>query len=94
MTHAQYYKEHDRDSCSDTAVNNATAEGSTGCARCTALLLDERETLLASLQALAKAGRRMVRAKSQLAKDVLELEFVDRLVESEVLLNETKVTPK
>lgn len=38
--HAEDYPEHDRTSCSDANPCNATAEGSTGCARCTALVMD------------------------------------------------------
>lgn len=37
---APNYPEHDRDSCSDAAPTNSTPEGSTGCARCTALVID------------------------------------------------------
>lgn len=37
---ASYYPEHDRTSCSDHDPSNATPDGSTGCARCTALIMD------------------------------------------------------
>lgn len=41
MTSAENYPEHNRTSCRDDNPNiNATAEGSTGCERCTAMLLD------------------------------------------------------
>lgn len=44
------HPEHDRTSCNDEGMQNADAEGSTGCARCTALVLDRdsatREVLL------------------------------------------------
>lgn len=45
MTNAEYYPTHDRTSCSDTDACNATAEGSTGCARCTAIAMDKADTL-------------------------------------------------
>lgn len=48
-----HHREHDRTSCSDAEVFNADPEGSTGCARCTALLLDQRDELLATLKELA-----------------------------------------
>ena len=44
-TNAEYYPTHDRTSCSDTDACNATAEGSTGCARCTAIAMDQADTL-------------------------------------------------
>lgn len=40
MSSAQSHPHHDRTSCSDAHPINADAEGSTGCARCTALELD------------------------------------------------------
>jgi len=40
MSSAQYHPHHDRTSCSDDHPVNTDAEGSTGCARCTALALD------------------------------------------------------
>ncbi len=46
---ASYYPQHDRTSCDDAHPVNAEAGGSHGCARCTALLLDQREELLAAL---------------------------------------------
>lgn len=39
-SHAQYYPEHERTSCSDSEPCNAEAGGSFGCARCTALAMD------------------------------------------------------
>lgn len=41
----QYYPEHDRTSCSDADPCNAEAGGSHGCARCTAIMMDERDAL-------------------------------------------------
>lgn len=53
MTHAQRYPDHCRTSCSDANPNNAEAGGSRGCARCTALLLDERDELREALRGLS-----------------------------------------
>lgn len=50
--HADFYPEHDRTSCSDDSPINADAGGSCGCARCTAILLDQRDELLAVAEAL------------------------------------------
>jgi hypothetical protein len=50
MSIAQYHPEHHRTSCSDAHPINAEAGGSNGCARCTALLLDQRDELLAALR--------------------------------------------
>lgn len=49
---AKYHPEHDRDSCSDASPNNADARGSNGCARCTAIIMDQRDELLEVLKAL------------------------------------------
>ena len=57
MSNARYYPQHDRTSCSDAHPVNATAEGSTGCARCTAILLDQREELFDALQELLAAHK-------------------------------------
>lgn len=66
------YPEHDRTSCSEDNPNiNATAEGSTGCARCTALLLErERTTRTILEQYKYGSGRRDSRA---VLKELLEL---------------------
>ena len=61
MSAAKYYPQHDRDSCGDHSIVNATAEGSTGCARCTALLLDQRDELLVELQRLLAAYRALAK---------------------------------
>lgn len=45
-SYADRHPEHDRTSCSDHKIINADAEGSTGCARCTALLMDQRDEML------------------------------------------------
>lgn len=45
---AQYYPSHARTSCSDEHPVNASGDGQ-GCARCTALLLDQRDRLQAAL---------------------------------------------
>lgn len=47
-THASLYPMHQRTSCSDREILNATGDGQ-GCARCTALLLDQRDALLEML---------------------------------------------
>ena len=52
---ASYYPEHCRTSCSDAEPINACAEGSTGCARCTALALDEIERLRARVASLEES---------------------------------------
>lgn len=52
---ASYYPEHCRTSCSDAEPINACAEGSTGCARCTALALDELERLRARVASLEES---------------------------------------
>ena len=56
----QYYPEHDRTSCSDEDACNAEAGGSHGCARCTAILLDERDALAERCERL-EAALRMAR---------------------------------
>lgn len=61
MSVTQYYPEHDRTSCSDLLPVNATAEGSTGCARCTAILLDQRDDLLEALKRILPAYREAVK---------------------------------
>lgn len=52
-----YYPEHDRTSCDDQRPINATAEGSTGCARCTAIKLDQRDQAIAHLHAILNKRR-------------------------------------
>lgn len=52
---ASYYPEHCRTSCSDAEPINACAEGSTGCARCTALALDELDRLRARVASLEES---------------------------------------
>jgi hypothetical protein len=42
---AKAHPEHDRTSCSDSDPCNADPEGSTGCARCTALIMNHSEEL-------------------------------------------------
>ncbi len=54
--HAQWHPEHARTSCSDSSIVNADPEGSTGCARCTALLLDQRKMLLAALREIERVA--------------------------------------
>lgn len=61
MNRAGYYPEHDRTSCSDANPVNSEAGGSRGCARCTAILLDQRDELLAALQRLLPAYRQAVK---------------------------------
>lgn len=51
------HPEHDRLSCSDTAPINADPAGSTGCARCTAILLEQREQAIAHLQSILNTQR-------------------------------------
>jgi len=68
---APSYPEHDRTSCNESNPNiNATADGSTGCARCTALLL-ERETMTAEFLAAYAKGTRKGRDASPLQKTEL-----------------------
>lgn len=43
MSNAESYPEHCRTSCSDAAPDNADAGGSSGCQRCTALVMDQAE---------------------------------------------------
>lgn len=50
MSNTQYYPEHCRTSCDDESPINAEAGGSNGCARCTAIKLDERDSLLATMR--------------------------------------------
>lgn len=50
MTHAEHHPAHDRDSCTDQDMCNADPEGSTGCARCTALVMDQRDQLATALK--------------------------------------------
>lgn len=57
-TNAEYYPTHDRTSCSDTDACNATAEGSTGCARCTAIAMDQADTLVDLINKVHKAKGR------------------------------------
>lgn len=61
MTRAQYYPEHDRTSCSDADPCNAEARGSCGCARCTAILLDQGDELRGQVQTLAGLLKRCAR---------------------------------
>lgn len=77
MSRADYYPEHDRTSCSDADPCNAEAGGSCGCARCTALLLDQRDALQEQVQTLAGLLKRCARclppdhATRKLATDYL-----------------------
>lgn len=48
-----YYPKHDRTSCSDDHPVNATADGSTGCARCTSIRLGQRDELLKDMLEIA-----------------------------------------
>lgn len=50
MSYAENHPTHDRDSCTDHDQNNADPEGSTGCARCTALVMDQRDELATALK--------------------------------------------
>lgn len=61
MTRTEHYPEHDRTSCSDANPCNAEAGGSCGCARCTAILLDQRDELQEQTQALAGLLKRCAR---------------------------------
>jgi hypothetical protein len=51
----QMHPEHCRTSCSDERPINADAEGSTGCARCTAILLDRGSEAEKNFRLLMKA---------------------------------------
>jgi hypothetical protein len=51
---ATMHPEHDRTSCSDEHPINADAEGSTGCARCTALVMERGEERVRNLELLIK----------------------------------------
>ena len=42
---------HDRIDCSDSHPVNAQADGSNGCARCTQIIMNQRDQLLAALKA-------------------------------------------
>ena len=55
MNWADAHPEHDRTDCSDRNTLNADPEGSTGCARCTALLMDAAaDTRAKALEEAAK----------------------------------------
>ncbi len=54
LTYAQHHPEHNRTSCSDEEPSNAEPTGSHGCARCTALLLDQRDRYRAALARISE----------------------------------------
>lgn len=57
MSSSQYHPEHARTSCDDKHPVNADAEGSTGCARCTALHMDRGVAIAIAARALVKVIR-------------------------------------
>ena len=52
------HPEHDRTSCSDENTNNTDPEGSTGCARCTAIDLHRGAEAIAFLRLVEKNLRK------------------------------------
>lgn len=72
MLQAEYHPEHDRSSCSDGDLCNASPEGSTGCARCTALKLDKLVWLTNRTQNLKKLFLNYEKARNEVdrIKDV------------------------
>lgn len=69
MNAAQYHPEHDRTSCSDESPINADPACSAGCARCTALLLDQRTELLTALRQLMDAPKQGTHAAMKRARE-------------------------
>lgn len=56
MTHAEHHPTHDRSSCKEENPGyNADASYSGGCARCTALYMDQRDECLLALKRLMDA---------------------------------------
>ncbi len=72
MSSAEYHPEHDRTSCSDEHPTNVDPEGSTGCARCTAIHLDQGAEAIQHLRALIDSGSVIAGANERSARSARE----------------------
>jgi len=50
MSYVENHPTHDRGSCNDHDMYNADPKGRMGCARCTALVMDQRDELATALK--------------------------------------------
>jgi hypothetical protein len=81
MKYTTVHKTHDRTSCDDEHPVNADPEGSTGCARCTAIELEQGRAAIQLLWKIAaevpprgRAASRPVLAAREFLKDIGKFE--------------------